>query len=139
MAEAIFRNLITEQGLDEEFEINSAGTYGYHTGELADTRARAELQKHGLETDHRAREIDYADLGQYDYILVMDRQNLADVQDLVRHAPKATAKIQLLRDYDLQEPGGEVGDPYYGANRFEQTYKMLERSLHNFLDTLQTG
>jgi len=39
-AEGVFRHLVSEAGLDGVFEIDSAGTAGYHAGE-ARTAARA--------------------------------------------------------------------------------------------------
>ena len=40
MAEEIFRQKVFGRGLGEQFEIDSAGTYSGHAGELADPRMR---------------------------------------------------------------------------------------------------
>jgi protein-tyrosine phosphatase len=40
LGEAIFRQRAAEAGLGERFEIDSAGTHGWHEGEPADPRAR---------------------------------------------------------------------------------------------------
>src|SRR3954463_1914881 len=40
-AEGVFRHLVAEAGLASSFEIDSAGTAGYHSGDAPDRRARA--------------------------------------------------------------------------------------------------
>ena len=40
-AEGVMRHLIEERGLNDLFEIDSAGILSYHQGELPDSRMRA--------------------------------------------------------------------------------------------------
>ena len=39
-AEGVFRRKVAEAGLDDLFEIDSAGTHAYHVGEPPDRRAQ---------------------------------------------------------------------------------------------------
>ena len=47
-AEGVFRHLALEAGLAGAFEIDSAGTAGYHSGETPDHRARAAGKRAGI-------------------------------------------------------------------------------------------
>lgn len=128
MAEGIFRKLVRERGLEGRFEVDSAGTGGWHAGEEADPRARRVLERHGASFAHRARQVSARD-AEYDHIFVMDRENLATLR---RMLPQAHAKIRPVMDL---AGGGEVPDPYYDdLEAFEQVYAMLERAITAFLD-----
>jgi protein-tyrosine phosphatase len=128
MAEGIFRKLIRERGLEGRFEVDSAGTGGWHAGEEADPRARRVLERHDASFVHRARQVNAEDAG-YDHIFVMDRENLATLR---RMLPQANSKIRLVMEL---AGGGEVPDPYYDdLEAFERVYGMLERAITAFVD-----
>ncbi|RLN05204.1 hypothetical protein C2845_PM13G25610 [Panicum miliaceum] len=74
-AEAVFRNLVSKRGLDSKFQIDSAGTIGYHEGNKADSRMRAASKKRGIEVTSISRPIKPSDFRDFDLILAMDRQN----------------------------------------------------------------
>ena len=74
-AEAVFRRLVDEAGLSDHIEIDSAGTYGGHAGELPDPRMRIAASRRGYELTHRARPIREEDFDRFDRILVMDDSN----------------------------------------------------------------
>src|SRR5690606_38658263 len=71
MAEGIMRHLVEEKGLD--WEIDSAGTGGWHIGEAPDPRAIATAKKHGIDISRlQARKFTYRDFGNFDHIFAMD-------------------------------------------------------------------
>lgn len=51
-AEGVMRHLAETQGLSERLEIDSAGTYGGHRGELPDPRMRSAAAKRGMGLTH---------------------------------------------------------------------------------------
>ncbi len=110
MAEGVFVQLLRDQGLDEHIEVDSAGTSGFHSGELADERMRKTAVKMGIKLTHRARKVRRDDLETFDYVIAMDRINLHDLENL---HPEPKAKLMLFRELN---PGSEpdVPDPYYG-------------------------
>jgi len=61
---------------------HSAGTTGYHVGQLPDSRSRRCCEKHGVAVNHRARQISKDDLLEFDYILTMDSMNYEEVKEL---------------------------------------------------------
>lgn len=131
MAEGIFKKLVTEEGLSAHIFMDSAGTANYHSGELADHRMRATAKKHDIELTHRARQIKVTDLLHFDYILAMDKSNLADIQKL-HHQP--SAQIELLRSFGPKTDDLNVPDPYYSDDQaFDEVFQILEFHLSHFL------
>jgi len=137
LAEGVFRHLVEQAGLSERFEIESVGTGSWHVGERPDARAAMIASQHGVTLDSRARQITEADLDRYDYVIVMDRENLRNVERMV-DATGSDAQVRLLREFDAEADGDEVPDPYYGgASGFETVYEMVLRSCQGLLDRLK--
>jgi protein-tyrosine phosphatase len=127
------RALVADEGLAARFEIDSAGTGGWHAGELPDHRAREAAARRGIVLDSRARQVRDDDFERFDHILASDRQNLAY---LVSRAPKlARAKLALLRSFDpTAGPHAEIPDPYYGGESgFDEVLDMCERACAGLL------
>ena len=113
LAEAALREELEAAGLADQVTVESAGTGDWNVGKPPDRRMIDAAAATGLALSGAARQIAAADLGDSDLILVMDRQNLADVRAL---APDAATrdKVQLFLDYAGN--GGEVPDPYFGGD-----------------------
>jgi protein-tyrosine phosphatase len=138
LAEGIFDHLVREAGLDDRFDIDSAGTGAWHVGERPDARAAMVATKHGVELGSRARQITSDDLDRFDYVIAMDRENLRNVSRMV-DSSDSDAEVHLLREFD-EEEGDEVPDPYYGgASGFETVYEMLHRSCQTLLERLKAA
>ncbi|KAL1920566.1 uncharacterized protein VTP21DRAFT_943 [Calcarisporiella thermophila] len=132
MAEAVFAHIVNSNGLAEQFEIDSAGTAGYHVGSTPDERSVATCVKHGVKVNHRARQVSKQDFDKFDYILCMDESNLRDLMDM---RPKnSKAKVHLFGSYD---PQGKriIQDPYYGGmSGFEVNFQQVSRCSLAFLE-----
>lgn len=132
-AEGVFRSLVETANLQDKIQIDSAGTSNMHTGKAPDKRT----QKIGLDrgydlSDLSARQVTSADLDEFDYVLVMDKQNQADVEDLVTE-PEQLDKIQLMLSYNPSTVS-EVPDPYYGGESgFHQVVDLLESACKRLL------
>ncbi len=61
------------------FTIDSCGTAAYHVGQPPDSRTVKECSKNNVPINHKARQIKLDDFYSFDYILCMDKDNLADV------------------------------------------------------------
>jgi protein-tyrosine phosphatase len=134
LAEALFRNVVVEAGLEDRFVIDSAGTSGYHDGEPPDRRTTAVAAKRGVKVDGTSRQITGTDVDSFDYLIVMDAENLRNVERLARNA-RGTPEVWLLREFD-PDPGGDlnVPDPYFGgADGFENVHEIVERSARGLL------
>ena len=86
LAENLFRNLVQKSELDSKYELDSAGTSAYHAGEPPDLRMRKVALGKGYEYSGRARQFKREDLDRFDLIIVMDRSNQRNLQDLVQAA-----------------------------------------------------
>jgi protein-tyrosine phosphatase len=136
LAESVFRHLVRERGVESEFEIDSAGTSGYHAGDRPDTRSVATARARGVRVEGQSRQIARGDLERFDYVIVMDAENLASVERM-RARVGGAARVHLLREWDPDGQGGNVPDPYYGGARgFEEVHDIVERSCQNLLEHL---
>jgi protein-tyrosine phosphatase len=135
LAESIFRHLVRQRGVEDRFEIDSAGTSGYHAGDSPDSRSVATARARGVEVSGRSRKMVVGDLDRFDYVVAMDGENRENIERL-RNRLEGTARIHLLRDWDPRG-GGDVPDPYFGGARgFEDVHDMVERSCERLLDHL---
>ena len=139
MAEAIFRHIVEEEGLADRFEIDSAGTSDYHIGEPPYPGTQRILKKHGIEYEGRARQVTIRDLDYYDYVIAMDRSNLADLKIMLR-GRKPRAKIALLTDFAPELGLRDVPDPYtddpddpIADALFERTYNIIRAGVEGLL------
>lgn len=135
LAEGIFIHLARERGVLERFEIDSAGTASYHVDERPDRRSISVAAANGVELPGTARQVTANDLIGSGLVVAMDRDNR---RSLERLRPEASeTRIVLMRDYDLEAPGADVPDPYYGGSEgFREVYDILERSCRALLDEL---
>lgn len=125
MAEGVFRKLHREQAPHLNLRIDSAGTHAYHVGEPPDERAIAIARAHGMDiSGHRGRIVTRADFTEFEYILAMDRVNLAGLRRLRPGRERASA--HLLLEFARAGIGDEVPDPYYGGpHGFERVLDLV--------------
>ncbi|MGH8774782.1 MAG: low molecular weight protein-tyrosine-phosphatase [Jiangellaceae bacterium] len=141
MAAAVLRRRLDEAGISEHVTVESAGTGGWHIGGPADPRARVALRERGYDADgHRARQFDATSFNDYDLILVMDRDNVADVTRLAPDEASLEA-VQMLRIYDpnaLNSGDLDVQDPYYGgADGFARVLDQIEPAVDGLVHALR--
>ncbi len=133
-AEAVFRTLVERDGSGHLFEIDSVGTGGWHEGERADPRSRAEGERRGHSVDSRARQVRADDLTRFDLIVCMDRAN----HEALVSAGASASKVRLLLDWHPQDEHREVPDPYYGGeDGFVHMYELIETACEALLDDLR--
>ena len=137
-AEGIFKQKIKDRDLENLFVVDSAGTGGWHVGNLADRRMREAALSRGIELTSRSRKIDDNDLYEFDHILVMDKDNLNAVKSLIKdHAYPINSKIKLILSYSKKSQLDEVPDPYYGGqNGFESVLDLLDNAIDELIDCL---
>ncbi|MBN2807814.1 MAG: low molecular weight phosphotyrosine protein phosphatase [Prolixibacteraceae bacterium] len=133
-AEAVFRAVVKKAGLEQAFDIDSAGTIAVHSGEPADARMQQHALKRGYHLTSISRRIHPAvDFDRFDYIIAMDDQNLRDLQAMARNAGDVK-KISKMTDYAKRSNHTSVPDPYYGgAAGFELVLDLLEDACEGLL------
>lgn len=136
-AEAVFKQYVENAGLSAFIAIDSAGTHDYHIGDVPDSRTqRAALQRGYDMSSLRGRQVEQADFQRFDYVLAMDRANLAVLQSLVPTVSITTP--QLFLGYARHYVEREVPDPYYGgADGFERVLDMVEDAAEGLLQHIR--
>lgn len=134
LAEGILKSKLPK----ESFLVDSAGTGGWHAGELPDKRSVLTAKNKGIDiSDQRARQFKLADFQQFDYIFAMDNSNY---KDIIRLAPDEASKNKVKLILNELYPGENipVPDPYYGEqNGFEQVYNLLDDACNIIADKLK--
>ncbi len=135
-AEGVFRHYVAEAGLDDLFEIDSAGTHAYHVGEPPDRRAQQAAERRGFTLSHlRARRVAPEDFERFHYIIAMDQDNLLMLHEQADAAQRD--RIRLLLEFG-SGPETEVPDPYYGgATGFERVLDLVEDASRGLLESLR--
>jgi protein-tyrosine phosphatase len=139
MAEVVMRSMVLQAGLEDQIELCSAGTGGWHVGDSADQRARATLAARGYDGEsHRAQQFAADWFDDNDLVLAVDESTYAALRSLDPGA--AAEKLWLLREFDPLADGDlDVPDPYYGGQRgFDDVLDMVERSCRGLIAHLQS-
>ena len=135
-AEGAMRTLVREAGLEDQIELDSAGTGGWHVGSAPDERATAAAADRGVVLEGAARRVRLDDFDDFDLILAMDSANLSDLRQLAPDG-EGRAKVRLLREFDPGSDGTEdldVPDPYYGdGDGFERVLDHVQAACAGLL------
>lgn len=136
-AEVVFRTVASREAPDIVVEIDSAGTAGYHVGELPDRRTRQAAARRGYDLSQlRARVVEPRDFEYYDLILAMDSENLRVLER--RAPPQACQRLRLFLEFAPEAGVTEVPDPYYGGpNGFEDVLDLIEAASRGLLEHLR--
>ena len=134
MADVVLTERIRDAGLEDVVEVASCGTGDWHVGRPMDERAAATLSARGYDPSrHRARQFDPSWLERHDLVLAMDDDNLSALSD----GTGPTDRLRKFRDFDPEQTGADVPDPYYGGPAgFEEVLRMVERTSAALVDAL---
>jgi len=137
-AQGVMQHLVDEAGLSNQYAIDSAGMGPWHVGQLPDHRMRRCGARHGYAFNHIARQVTPSDFDAFDYICLMDEENLHDILRL-RPTAEQQQKLLLMKDFLTRHPRfQEIPDPYYGNDRdFDLVIELLEDACQNLLQWLQ--
>lgn len=136
-AQGLMEKVLEEEGLAPMVEVDSAGTHAFHVGEPPDPRAQEAAARRGVDlTGQRARRITAVDFVRFDYILAMDRENLAALEAAC--PPEHASKLRLLMEFAPDLGFEEVPDPYYGGPAgFDQVLDLLEAAVRGLVEHLR--
>ncbi len=125
LAEGILKSKVSS----EYVQVDSAGTAGYHEGELPDKRSIAVAKKYGINiTDQRSRKFSVTDFDSFDIIYAMDESNYDNIVALSRSDDDKSKVKMILQELDPDQKLN-VPDPYYGGELgFENVYQMLNNA-----------
>ena len=136
LAEGILQKKAAAQGLN--WQVDSAGTNGYHTGEAPHRLSQKVAAQHGIDiSGQRARDFVAADFDRFDKIYAM----AGDVIDEIRYIARSrfdASKVALIMNEI--EPGADqdVPDPWYGTEPgYHEVYDMLDKASDAIINRYQ--
>ena len=135
-AHGIFEHIVKENGMEDRIEVDSAGTYSGHRGELPDRRMRNAALYRGYALTHRSRPVSSLDFLEFDLVVAMDDNNY---EDLMHLAPSVedSRKIVKMASYFSTHNISYVPDPYYmGAEGFSLVLDLLEDGCRNLYESV---
>lgn len=136
-AEGIMLHLLKQEGMEQEVEIDSAGTSGYHEGDLPDLRMRTHAARRGYNLVHRSRPVRTDDFYHFDLLIGMDERNIAALHELAPSSEEEK-KIRRMSDFAVRKVFDHVPDPYYGGDQgFENVIDILEDACGGLLEVLK--
>ena len=138
----IFRSPLAEGILKSKVDsdlvyVDSAGTGGWHVGELPDSRSIEVARINGLKiSDQRCRKFTAQDFQDFDWIYVMDKSNYDDVIALSK-SETDVSKVNMILNEMAADLNEEVPDPYYGSgNGFQHVYDLLDKACEQIANRL---
>ena len=129
-AEAVLR-----QQAGPGIEIDSAGMGHWHVGQPPHGPAIKAAASRGYDMSGlRGRQFTVQDFLDFDLILAMDRQNIADIEAL--RPPGNATPVRLMLDFAPGQDRTEVPDPYYTGD-FELALDLIEVAASGVLGSVE--
>ncbi len=134
LAEALARREANRRGLASQFVFGSAGTGNWNLGRPPDPGIIRLARHHGLSMGHhRARQVSADEIPDWDWFVVMDAQNRADL--LTLGVPEE--KILPMGCFVAAGTEAEVPDPYgRDDTAFARVFTMLQHGIAPLLEFL---
>lgn len=134
MAEAIFRDMVTKEGLESEISVDSAGIGHWHEGsephegtrEILDTR---KISYEGM----TARQVKETDWDDFQYIIAMDEKNIGDLKAI---REKNGVVVDKLMNGVPDAAETDVPDPYFTGN-FDYVYDLVSEGCSRLLERIK--
>jgi protein-tyrosine phosphatase len=122
--------------LHKQIVVDSVGTQVGIQGQRPDPRAQAIASEVGADISRlKARKLTPRDIERSDYILAMDAEHLATLQDMC--PPEQQHKIALIMTYAPQQEETEIPDPYFGNEAgFHRVLELLSVANQGLLDQI---
>ncbi len=117
--------------------VDSAGTGGWHIGELPDARSIQIARANQIDiSDQRCRKFEASDFDDFDFIYVMDQANMSDVLTLAK-TEIHRKKVKMILKAAMGGYTMEVPDPYYGGDKgFEKVFELLDEACEHIAKSL---
>lgn len=132
MAEFMMKDMIARRGLQHQFHIQSAATSREEIGNDIHRGTKAKLREVGITFERRsARQITPKDYDDFDYLIVMDQENIRGLRRIIKEDPDQKV-YKLLAFAGLDR---DIADPWYTGN-FDDTYNDILKGLQGLLKWL---
>ncbi|MBP6022148.1 MAG: low molecular weight phosphotyrosine protein phosphatase [Ferruginibacter sp.] len=132
MAEGILQHKAGKAGLN--WEVDSAGTNGYHTGEPPHYLSIKVASQNGIDiSSQRSRKFTAADFEQYDKIYAMAEDVLDDMKMIAKNKFD-TNKVDLLLNELYPDQNRDVPDPWSGPEHgYHEVFAIIEKACEQII------
>ncbi len=127
IAEGILKYKISKEGLN--WQVDSAGTNGYHIGEAPHRLSQKVSSENGIDiSNQRSRLFIPDDFEKFDKIYAMANDVIAEMKYLSKEKFDKSKVDLLMNEYN---PGSnlDIPDPWYGPEAgYHQVYDLIEKA-----------
>ncbi|MBO9619354.1 MAG: low molecular weight phosphotyrosine protein phosphatase [Niabella sp.] len=136
LAEGILQKKADELGLN--WQVDSAGTNGYHTGEAPHRLSQKVAQLHGINiSQQRSRDFVPEDFEHYDKIYAMAGDVVRDIR-YQAGSKFNPGKVELILNELHPGKNEDVPDPWYGTEPgYHEVYEMLDQVTNEIIKKYQ--
>ena len=133
LAEGILQHKAKEAGLN--WQVDSAGTNGYHTGEAPHKLSQKVARLNGIDIcNQKARQFVAEDFISYDKIYAMADYVVKDLKRIAGSKFNAE-KVDLFLNELYPGEHRSVPDPWYGPESgYHEVYKMIEQTCDKIIE-----
>lgn len=132
MAEAVFRKMVVDEGLENQIFIDSAATSSWEHGNPVHHGTRERLAKENISVKGMtSRPLEDKDL-KNDYIVGMDESNIVNIKKFIADRP--TGEVKMLLEYVGEKRG--IADPWYTGD-FDATYNDVFKGCKALLEKIK--
>lgn len=129
MAEFMFKDMVRKAGREADFYIASAATSREEIGNDVHRGTKAKLREAGIPFERRgARQVRPQDYDDFDYLILMDRENRRGLSRIISDDPEG--KVYMLLSFSGKDR--DIADPWYTGN-FDETFDDIKEGLSDFL------
>jgi len=127
LAEGIMLQKIKAANLN--WQVDSAGTNGYHVNEAPHYLSKKVAKKHGVNIQNQVcRRITAADYETFDKIYAMAGDVIDEMKQMAGNKFNGK-KVELIMNEVYPDQNIDVPDPWYGPEAgYEEVYKMLDKA-----------
>ena len=150
MAEYVMKYLVNQNGLEDKFFIDSAGTSTEEIGNPVHYGTRQKLESVNIPVgNHRARQITKKDLEEFDYLIGMDSANIRNMKRFYgfdgfsfgsygtekKSTNKKEYEKKICKLLEFAGSTDDIADPWYTGN-FDLTYNDVLKGCKSLLNKL---
>jgi protein-tyrosine phosphatase len=127
LAEGILQSKARKAGLN--WQVDSAGTNGYHVGEAPHPLSQKVARLNGIDIcDQRARRFVKEDMERYDKIYAMADDVIVDIRRIAK-GRYDESKVELFLNELYPGKNASVPDPWYGEEPgYHEVYELIDKA-----------
>ena len=132
MAEAVFRKMVDNEGLNQQIYIDSAATSSWEHGNPVHRGTRERPAREGISTVGMYSRILNDDDLSADYIIGMDESNIMNIEKFLRN--RHSGRVNRLLEYAGEDR--DILDPWY-TDDFDTTYNDVVKGCKALLEFIK--